>query len=101
MPGEMATYRIPDWVRNTGPSRDGCVLLDTRASKLFAFNSVAARIFQLLASGKSESAIVSAIASGFGIDRATAQRDLAVFVAHLVELRLLELETYDGTCSRG
>ena len=94
-------FRVPDWVRNSGPSRDGCVLLDTRASKLFSLNPVAARILQLLASGTSEGVIVSAIAAGFGIDRATAERDFSDFVGQLVELHLVERETYDDTCTRG
>ena len=88
-------YRIADCVRNSHASKDGGVVLDTKRSRLFGFNAVGARIFELLRCGKSQASIVSAVAAEFAMDRATVERDFSEFVGQLLECRLVELETSD------
>jgi hypothetical protein len=94
-------YRIADWIRNSDASGDGGIVLDTKHSRLFGFNAVGARIFELLRRGETPASIVSQVATEFAMDRATVERDFAEFVGQLVECRLVELETPDEnhTCS--
>jgi hypothetical protein len=82
-------YRIADWVRNANASGDGGVVLDTKHSRLFAFNPVGARIFELLRRGEAPASIISAVATEFEMDRATVERDFTEFVGQLMECRLV------------
>lgn len=59
------------------------VLLDLRNETLLTFNETGSLMFSCLKGGKSEAEIVSCIIETYAVDQATAQADLASFMAEL------------------
>jgi hypothetical protein len=68
---------------------DEMVLLNIETGVYFGLDPLGARIWQLLAAGEDEDAIVQAILAEYDIDLATLRADLAEFLAMLTEKGLV------------
>lgn len=64
-------------------------IVDAAASRLHQLNGTAALIWEGLAEGKRDSAIISEIVSEFDVDEKTARADTAALIKELAKLRLL------------
>lgn len=70
---------------------DGAVfIVDAARSELRELNGTASAVWEGLAAGRSEAAIVSGMAAEFEVDERTARADLREFVAELAAAGLLE-----------
>src|ERR1700689_5089927 len=83
-----AMYRVSDTVRSTH-NQDGAILLDVRQGQMFNLNFVGSRIFELLKSGSTESAIVDEITREFDVSRALAESDVRKFLQNLKKCHLV------------
>ncbi|MDO8806175.1 MAG: PqqD family protein [Elusimicrobiota bacterium] len=68
-------------------------IVDASRAELHELNSPAALIWEGLASGKKESALVSAITAEFEVDEETARADMNSFIAELLKAGLLAKKT--------
>jgi Coenzyme PQQ synthesis protein D (PqqD) len=82
-------YRISDTVRSTH-NEDGAIVLDVQQGQMFNLNFVGSRIFTLLESGNTESAIVDEICRVFGVKRDLAKNDVGEFLRNLKKCHLIE-----------
>lgn len=72
---------------------DGEVIaLDLRTSRYLGLNPTAALIWQALAEGATESALIDQVVEAFNVTRETAGTDVAAFLADLAERELLRSE---------
>lgn len=64
-------------------------VVDAARAEMHELNGPAALIWEGLASGKTENAIISGLAAEFEVDERTARADLAAFVKELLKTGLL------------
>lgn len=88
-------YRVSEGVRSTH-GRDGAVVLDIQQGQMFNLNFVGSRIFELLKTGATESAIVDEIRQKFEVSRDVAEGDVREFIASLKQHHLLEVPGTNG-----
>jgi hypothetical protein len=82
-------YRLSATVRSTH-SQDGAIVLDVQQGQMFNLNFVGSRIFELLKSGSTESAIVDQISREFGVSRELVEKDVRDFLHNLEKRHLVE-----------
>ena len=70
--------------------QDEVVILDTRTSRYLSLNESAAKLWAALGTGTSQEDMVSLLQERYGIDAATATRDVASFVEALREQDMLD-----------
>jgi len=63
-------------------------LFDERTGRVYSLNASAAVAAKGLRDERSEADVIAAVVAAFDVDAATARRDLARFVAHLLEAGL-------------
>lgn len=69
---------------------EGGVVLDVVTGAYFELNSTGRVLWERLSAGDSLESLVEAMANEFGIDRATAQNDLAEFIQALRDRSLIQ-----------
>jgi len=67
-------------------SRDGTVVLDLAGDRLLKLSPVAAKTWELLGAGCSESEIIDSIVEEYGIDRKRATADISHFARQIADL---------------
>jgi hypothetical protein len=72
------------------PLDEGGVVLDVATGAYFELNSAGRVLWERLSAGDSFESIVVAMTAEFGIDRATADRDLAEFIQALRDRSLIQ-----------
>lgn len=69
---------------------DEALLVDERAGQVNVINRPAAKVWELLGGGRTDSDIADEIASWYGIDRSLAQTDVEAILANFARLDLFE-----------
>ena len=78
------TFRFNDSVRvRLGADRG--FLFDERSGRVYSLNASAAMAAAGMRDARDEDDVVTAVVEAFDVDDATARRDFARFVAHLLE----------------
>lgn len=72
------------------PLDDGGVVLDVVTGAYFELNSTGRVLWERLSAGESLDSIVMVMTDEFGVDRATAERDLAEFIQALRDRSLIQ-----------
>lgn len=67
----------------TPTDTESIVILDLRTSTYLQLNNAGAQLWTRLYDGAVESDLVTGLISAYGVDRATAERDVATFLASL------------------
>ena len=67
-------------------------VFDQRTGRVYSLNASAALAAERIQSAASLTAVVAAVVEAFEVDAATAGRDLATFVAQLVEAGLVTID---------
>lgn len=88
--GDTREFRVPAGVLSEVVDGEA-VLLHLGTGKYFGLNRTGTRIWQLLVESASAPRIVALVASEFGADEATAQRDFDALVKELTERGLLSV----------
>ena len=67
------------------------VILDVRAARYFSVNGSGTVLWPLLAGGVTTDGMVSELVRAFGVDGATARRDIEAFIGALLERGLVDV----------